>query len=154
QAGWVDAETRIPVAVREALASRGHQVHANHPWGGVSLVCAITADAATGVLAGGADPRGDCYAARWGEGPGPQAAGPRAQGPGPPPPADRGRPGTWERDLGREGRHLLEEGAVDAGDVRQGRQALQDGPPAGLVRAPHDQPLPEAAAYSPPRPPL
>jgi gamma-glutamyltranspeptidase/glutathione hydrolase len=65
QAGWVDAETRIPVAVREALASRGHQVHANHPWGGVSLVCAITADAATGVLAGGADPRGDCYAAGW-----------------------------------------------------------------------------------------
>ena len=65
EAGRVDAETRIPESVRAELAARGHQVHANHPWGGVSLVCAITADAATGVLAGGADPRGDCYAAGW-----------------------------------------------------------------------------------------
>jgi len=62
--GRVDAETRIPESVRRDLAARGHEVHANHPWGGVSLVCAVTADAAGG-LAGGADPRGDCYAAGW-----------------------------------------------------------------------------------------
>ena len=65
EAGRVDAETRIPEAIRAELAALGHQVHANHPWGGVSLVCAITVDPATGVLAGGADPRGDCYAAGW-----------------------------------------------------------------------------------------
>jgi gamma-glutamyltranspeptidase/glutathione hydrolase len=65
QAGRVDAETRIPEAVRADLAGRGHDVHANHPWGGVSLVCAITADPRTGVLAGGADPRSDGYAAGW-----------------------------------------------------------------------------------------
>jgi gamma-glutamyltranspeptidase/glutathione hydrolase len=65
QAGRVDAETRIPEAVRADLAARGHDVHANHPWGGVSLVCAITADPRTGVLAGGADPRSDGYAAGW-----------------------------------------------------------------------------------------
>ena len=65
EAGRVDAETRIPEAVRADLAARGHEVHANHPWGGVSLVCAVTADATSGVLAGGADPRGDCYAAGW-----------------------------------------------------------------------------------------
>src|SRR5204862_61557 len=62
QAGRVDAETRIPEPVRAELAARGHDVHANHPWGGVSLVCAVTVDPQTGVLAGGADPRGDCYA--------------------------------------------------------------------------------------------
>ena len=65
QAGRVDAETRIPQAVRDALAARGHDVHSNHPWGGVSLMCAITVDERTGTLAGGADPRGDCYAAGW-----------------------------------------------------------------------------------------
>jgi gamma-glutamyltranspeptidase/glutathione hydrolase len=65
QAGRVDAETRIPEAVRAELAARGHDVHANHPWGGVSLVCAVAVDQATGVLAGGADPRGDCYVAGW-----------------------------------------------------------------------------------------
>ena len=65
EAGRVDAETRIPEGVRAELAALGHEVHANHPWGGVSLVCAITVDPATGVISGGADPRGDCYAAGW-----------------------------------------------------------------------------------------
>jgi len=61
----VDAETRIPEAVRAQLAAFGHDVHANHAWGGVSLMCAITADPTAGLLSGGADPRGDCYAAGW-----------------------------------------------------------------------------------------
>jgi gamma-glutamyltranspeptidase / glutathione hydrolase len=65
QLGRVDAETRIPEAVRADLAARGHDVHANHPWGGVSLVCAVTVDPKTGVLAGGADPRSDGYVAGW-----------------------------------------------------------------------------------------
>ena len=61
----VDAETRIPEAVRAQLAAFGHDVHAHHAWGGVSLMCAITVDPTTGVVSGGADPRGDCYAAGW-----------------------------------------------------------------------------------------
>ena len=65
EGGRVDAETRIPETVREQLAALGHEVHANHGWGGVSLMCAITVDPVTGVLSGGADPRGDCYAAGW-----------------------------------------------------------------------------------------
>jgi gamma-glutamyltranspeptidase / glutathione hydrolase len=63
--GRVDAELRIPPDVRAALAALGHDVHANHAWGGTSLMCAVTADPTSGVLAGGADPRGDCYAAGW-----------------------------------------------------------------------------------------
>ena len=65
EAGRMDAETRIPAAIHAELAALGHDVHANHPCGGVSLMCAITVDAAAGVLASGADPRGDCYAAGW-----------------------------------------------------------------------------------------
>jgi gamma-glutamyltranspeptidase/glutathione hydrolase len=61
----VDAETRIPESVRAQLVALGHDVHAHHSWGGVSLMCAITADPTTGTLSGGADPRGDCYAAGW-----------------------------------------------------------------------------------------
>lgn len=63
--GRVDAETRIPAAVRQELATYGHQVFSHHPWGGVSLVCAVVAEPGTGTLLGSADPRGDCYAAGW-----------------------------------------------------------------------------------------
>jgi gamma-glutamyltranspeptidase / glutathione hydrolase len=63
--GRMDAETRIPESVREELAALGHEVHAERAWGGVSLVCAIVVDPETGVRAGGADPRGDSYAAGW-----------------------------------------------------------------------------------------
>lgn len=63
--GRLDAETRIPEAVRADLAALGHVVHASRAWGGVSLMCAVTADPATGVLSGGADPRGENYAAGW-----------------------------------------------------------------------------------------
>ncbi|MGH2355284.1 MAG: gamma-glutamyltransferase family protein [Chloroflexota bacterium] len=63
--GRLDAETRIPEDVRAQLATLGHLVHAERAWGGVSLMCAITVDPETGVRAGGADPRGDNYAAGW-----------------------------------------------------------------------------------------
>jgi gamma-glutamyltranspeptidase/glutathione hydrolase len=63
--GRMDAETRIPAAVRAELAALGHDVHAERAWGGVSLVCAIVVDPETGVRSGGADPRGDNYAAGW-----------------------------------------------------------------------------------------
>lgn len=63
--GRADVETRVPEAVRAALAAMGHDIHAERAWGGVSLVCAIVVDPQTGVRAGGADPRGECYAAGW-----------------------------------------------------------------------------------------
>ena len=64
-AGRIDVESRVPEHVRADLAAWGHDVHAYYPWGGVSLVCAVAMDSATGTLVGGADPRGDCYAAGW-----------------------------------------------------------------------------------------
>ena len=63
--GRLDAETRVPAPVREALAAMGHRVHADRAWGGVSLMCAITVDQQTGIRTGGADPRGDNYAGGW-----------------------------------------------------------------------------------------
>lgn len=63
--GRVDVEQRVPEEVRAQLGALGHSVRSHHPWGGVSLVCAATVDPETGTLAGGADPRGDCYAAGW-----------------------------------------------------------------------------------------
>jgi gamma-glutamyltranspeptidase/glutathione hydrolase len=63
--GRLEAETRVPATVRADLAAMGHQVHAGQAWGGVSLMCAIQVDAETGVRTGGADPRGDNYAAGW-----------------------------------------------------------------------------------------
>ena len=63
--GRLDAETRVPAPIRAELAAMGHAVHAARAWGGVSQVCAVTVDPATGALAGGADPRGEAYAAGW-----------------------------------------------------------------------------------------
>jgi gamma-glutamyltranspeptidase/glutathione hydrolase len=63
--GRLDAETRVPEAVRAQLAKLGHDVHAERAWGGVSLMCAVTVDSQTGFRTGGADPRGDGYAAGW-----------------------------------------------------------------------------------------
>ena len=63
--GRVDAETRVPPEVRAELAAMGHRVQAERAWGYVSLMCAIVVDPRTGVRAGGADPRGDNYAAGW-----------------------------------------------------------------------------------------
>jgi gamma-glutamyltranspeptidase / glutathione hydrolase len=50
-------EDRMPVAVRDALADRGHVVVPQGPWDGGGAFYAIVRDPATGILAGGADPR-------------------------------------------------------------------------------------------------
>jgi gamma-glutamyltranspeptidase/glutathione hydrolase len=61
--GLLRAEGRIAPAVLEALRQRGHQVEA-YPdwWEGSCLYGVITRDPLTGVLQGGADPRGEAYA--------------------------------------------------------------------------------------------
>ena len=55
--GVLRIEDRIPNEVREQLASRGHKVEVRPPWS-EGHVLAVQIDAKTGVLAGGADPRG------------------------------------------------------------------------------------------------
>jgi len=61
--GLMRAERRMGSEVMEALRTRGHKVEP-HPdwWEGACLYGAITRDAASGVLQGGADPRGEAYA--------------------------------------------------------------------------------------------
>jgi gamma-glutamyltranspeptidase / glutathione hydrolase len=65
--GRADVETRIPEPVRAQLASFGHQIRAERPWGagGFSSVSAIVVDPDSGTLVGGSDPRGIGYAAGW-----------------------------------------------------------------------------------------
>lgn len=59
----VDAESRIPEAVRNDLAARGHEVNAIDDWSWVvGGGQGITRDAESGALQGGADPRRDGYA--------------------------------------------------------------------------------------------
>ncbi|HXN14412.1 MAG TPA: gamma-glutamyltransferase family protein [Candidatus Acidoferrales bacterium] len=55
--GVVRIEDRIPANVRDALASRGHKIEVRPPWS-EGHVLSVQIDAKTGVLAGGADPRG------------------------------------------------------------------------------------------------
>jgi gamma-glutamyltranspeptidase / glutathione hydrolase len=61
--GLMRAEGRIAADVLEALRQRGHKVEA-YPdwWEGSCLYGVITRDPRTGVLQGGADPRGEAYA--------------------------------------------------------------------------------------------
>ena len=61
--GVVRLEGRIPGEVMNELVARGHNVQA-HPdwWEGACFYSAITRDPRTGILQGGADPRGGGYA--------------------------------------------------------------------------------------------
>ena len=61
--GLLRAEQRIGADVLEGLRARGHSVEA-HPdwWEGACLYGAITRNPESGVLQGGADPRGEAYA--------------------------------------------------------------------------------------------
>jgi gamma-glutamyltranspeptidase/glutathione hydrolase len=61
--GLLRAEKRIGAQVLDGLRALGHQVEA-HPdwWEGACLYGAITRDPQSGVLQGGADPRGEAYA--------------------------------------------------------------------------------------------
>ena len=59
----VDVEGRIPAAVREGLAARGHQVNVLEDWSWVvGGGQGIRRDPESGALQGGADPRRDGYA--------------------------------------------------------------------------------------------
>src|SRR5277367_5879637 len=55
--GVLRIEDRIPAPVRDALAARGHKVQACPPWS-EGRVLGVQINAKTGVLYGGADPRG------------------------------------------------------------------------------------------------
>src|SRR5919108_4142522 len=58
-------EARFPAATRDGLAERGHPVRLIGPWAAVGSAMVIAHDAATGVLAGAADPRRDGSALAW-----------------------------------------------------------------------------------------
>jgi gamma-glutamyltranspeptidase / glutathione hydrolase len=55
--GVLRIEDRIPTNVRDALAARGHKVEVRPPWS-EGHVLGVSINTMTGVLAGGADPRG------------------------------------------------------------------------------------------------
>jgi gamma-glutamyltranspeptidase/glutathione hydrolase len=61
--GALQVESRIPAAVQQALAAKGHRLPAN-PAGAWSLaeMAVIQIDPKTGMLNAGADPRADAYA--------------------------------------------------------------------------------------------
>jgi gamma-glutamyltranspeptidase/glutathione hydrolase len=64
--GLLYVEDRVPQAVRDGLASRGHKI-AEWPdfvWR-AGAVCVQRLERASGVIAAGADPRRPCYAVGW-----------------------------------------------------------------------------------------
>jgi len=62
----VDVEARIPAAVRDVLAARGHALRELPDWSWVvGGGQGVFADPASGTLMGGADPRRDGYAMGW-----------------------------------------------------------------------------------------
>jgi gamma-glutamyltranspeptidase/glutathione hydrolase len=64
--GLLYVEDRIPPAVRDGLAARGHEVAVwpEFVWR-AGAVCVQRVDRANGVIAAGADPRRPCYAVGW-----------------------------------------------------------------------------------------
>ena len=59
--GTLSVEARIPVAVQEALKTRGHTLTVSGPWSKGEMAV-IRIDPKTGALHAGADPRVDAYA--------------------------------------------------------------------------------------------
>jgi gamma-glutamyltranspeptidase/glutathione hydrolase len=55
--GVVHIEDRVPASVRDALAARGHKIEVRPPWS-EGRVLGVQINTRTGVLSGGADPRG------------------------------------------------------------------------------------------------
>jgi gamma-glutamyltranspeptidase/glutathione hydrolase len=63
--GSLYVESRIPPAVADELAAKGHVVHREGPWSGGNTM-AVAIDRKTGVLLGAASPRHNpAYAAGW-----------------------------------------------------------------------------------------
>jgi gamma-glutamyltranspeptidase/glutathione hydrolase len=64
--GLLYVENRVAPSVRDALASRGHDVvdWPDFVWR-AGAVCVQRADRASGVIAAAADPRRPCYAVGW-----------------------------------------------------------------------------------------
>lgn len=59
--GDLSVESRIGKDVQDALAAKGHKVHAAGPWS-LAEMAVIQIDSRTGILNAGADPRVDAYA--------------------------------------------------------------------------------------------
>jgi gamma-glutamyltranspeptidase/glutathione hydrolase len=59
--GTLSVESRIPVAVQEALRAKGHKLTVAGPWS-LAEMAVIQIDSKTGILNAGADPRADAYA--------------------------------------------------------------------------------------------
>jgi gamma-glutamyltranspeptidase/glutathione hydrolase len=59
--GTLSVESRIPVAVQDALRAKGHHLTAVGPWS-LAEMAVIQIDPKTGILNAGADPRVDAYA--------------------------------------------------------------------------------------------
>jgi gamma-glutamyltranspeptidase/glutathione hydrolase len=55
--GVLRVEDRVPANVRDALAARGHKIEVRPPWS-EGHVLGVSINTKTGVLSGGADPRG------------------------------------------------------------------------------------------------
>jgi len=55
--GVLRIEERVPAEVRDSLAARGHKIEVRPPWS-EGHVLGVQIDTKTGVLSGGADPRG------------------------------------------------------------------------------------------------
>ena len=63
--GVLEIENRVPEAVRDALAARGHRLKVLGPYGMSTGVVAVGVDPRTGTLRGGADVRRERYVFGW-----------------------------------------------------------------------------------------
>ena len=62
--GEMSVEPRVPEAVRQALAAKGHKLKVSTEWS-MGSNGAIVVDLQTSVLSAGADPRVEAYAYAW-----------------------------------------------------------------------------------------
>jgi gamma-glutamyltranspeptidase / glutathione hydrolase len=64
--GVLQVESRVPKAVRDGLAARGHKIMdwPEFVWR-AGAVCVLRSDRSRGVISAGADPRRPCYAVGW-----------------------------------------------------------------------------------------
>ena len=58
-------ESRVPLAVRDALTARGHKLRVLGPYGMSTGVVAVGVNPQTGTLRGGADVRRERYIFGW-----------------------------------------------------------------------------------------